>query len=296
MVKKVIGANSSEKLYQWIAIVSVTIVSLASLYPLIYVLAMSLVTQVELGEKRGFVFWPSNPTLAGYERLLSTDLFTHGLSISVYRTLVGTAITLTLTTILAYVASRKGLPGRPVLVFCILVTILFSGGLIPTFIVIRDLHLLNTFWAMILPGAVSSWSALVLLQFFKNLPSELEDSALIDGAGEFTLMIRIMLPMCAPAMAAIGLFTAVAHWNSWFDALMYINDSQLHPIQLIIRNMLINSELGNDQQWTSNVSSRMSTESLKMAAVIFGTLPILCVYPFLQKYFIKGMFLGAVKG
>lgn len=296
MVNKVIGGNSGEKIYQWISICCVVFVSLISLYPLLYVLTMSVVTEAEMVAKRGAVYWPSNPTLAGYERLLETTVFSHGLMISVLKTAIGTALTLTLTTILAYVASRKKMPGNRILIFSILITVLFSGGLIPTFVVVRDLNLLNSFWALIVPGALYSWGALVLLQFFKNLPTEMEESARIDGAGEATMMLKIMLPMCAPAMAAIGLFIAVNHWNAWFDALIYVNDTQLYPIQLIIRNMLENAELGNDQQWTMDMSTRVSSESLKMAAVVFGTVPILCVYPFLQKYFIKGMFLGAVKG
>ena len=161
--------------------------------------------------------------------------------------------------------------------------------------------MLNTIWALVIPSMVDSWSVLVLKQFFENLPEEMEESAKIDGAGEVRLMWAIMIPMAAPAMAAIGLFTAVGHWNAWFDSLIYIDNAQLHPLQLLIRNMFTNASLSVQQNlgqasYAMNAHNRVSIETLKMALVVFGTIPILCVYPFLQKHFTKGMYLGAVKG
>lgn len=298
MVSSGIRKQSHEQWYQIIAVAIVVIVSLTALYPLFYVVSMSLVSEREWVAKGGFIFWPSEPTLLAYKRLFAARIFVDAMWISIFRTIVGTGLSLAAMTVTAYVVSRKQLPGRRVILFFVLLTILFSGGLIPTYLLVRDLHMLDSLWALVIPGLVDSWSVLVLKQFFESLPPELEDSAKIDGAGEATLMTRIIVPMCAPAMAAIGLFAAVGHWNSWFDAMIYINKSSLYPLQLLIRNLLVNPELGSQFNPTQVVdaASRVSVESLKMATVVFGIVPILCVYPFLQKYFVKGMYLGAVKG
>ncbi|WP_135550038.1 carbohydrate ABC transporter permease [Paenibacillus cymbidii] len=284
--------------YQMVALATVLLVSFVSLYPLVYIVATSLVNEQEWIDKGGLVLWPSHPTLLAYERLFAGSTFVNALKISIERTVVGTIVTLSLTTITAYIASRHHLPGRKGLIFCILLTILFPSGLVPTYVVMKELHLLDSFWSLIVPMAIDSWSVLVLKQFFESMPKELEEAAIVDGAGEGRLMMSVMVPMSAPAMAAIGLFIAVAHWNAWFDALIYVNDKSLYPIQLLIRNLLVNPELGRyfNPINVLDASNRVSVESLKMAVVVFGTVPILCVYPFLQKYFTKGVYMGAVKG
>ncbi|MFC4596891.1 carbohydrate ABC transporter permease [Cohnella hongkongensis] len=292
----------SERSYQWLAALIVIALSALSLLPLLYVIGSSLVNEQEWNAKGGFILWPDEPTLLAYKQMFTGTLFTQAMWVSIQRTVLGTALTLSLTVITAYVVSRRGLPGRRALLLAILITILFGGGLIPTYLVVRDMHLLNTLWALIVPGLVDSWSVLVLKQFFEGLPPEMEESARVDGSGEVRLMWSIMIPLAAPAMAAIGLFTAVGHWNAWFDALIYVDDRSMHPLQLLIRNMFVNDKQFSVMQnigAASNVANarlRVSPESLKMALVVFGTIPILCVYPFLQKYFAKGMYLGAVKG
>ncbi len=294
-------SNRNEKAYQAFSAAFVLTLTLLSAIPLVYAVSMSLVNEQEWIDRGGFILWPRDPTLIAYERLFQGTAVLQALGATVVRTMLGTALVLAMTTVAAYVLSKRNLPGRKPMLFFILVTILIGGGLIPTYLVVRDLHLLNTVWALVLPGLVDSWSVLVLKQFFENVPPELEESAVMDGAGEATLMSKIMIPMAAPAMAAIGLFIGVAHWNSWFDAMIYLNDSQWQPIQLLIRNMFSNSEIGAQfnnaaQHNAYNPVHRVSAESLKMALVVIGTLPILCVYPFLQKHFMKGMYLGAVKG
>jgi len=291
----------AEKVYKWLSITIILALVITSLVPLLYVLATSLVTEKEYLAKGGFILWPSEPTLLAYKRLFNGSLFTDALMVSVIRTALGTVLTLATTTMLAYIVSRKSMPGRKPVLFAVLITILFNGGLIPTYLVVRDLHLLDSVWALVIPGLVDSWSVLVLKQFFENLPAEMEESAKIDGAGEIRLMTSIMIPMALPAMAAIGLFTAVGQWNAWVDAMIYLHNTKLYPLQLLISNMFSSSALtsmGNTAQNAGllNMQNRVSTETLKMALVVFGTVPILCVYPFLQKYFTKGMYLGAVKG
>ncbi|MFC4601568.1 carbohydrate ABC transporter permease [Cohnella hongkongensis] len=290
--------NRGERGYQILSYVVIGMLSAASLYPILYVISMSLVNEQEWIQRNGFIFFPYRPTLLAYERLFSGSIFTDALKVSVIRTIVGTALTLTMTAVAAYVVSRKQLVGRKVFLFLVLVTVLFNSGMIPTYLVMKDFHLLDTFWALIVPALIDSWSLLVLKQFFEGIPKEVEESAEIDGAGDWTLMSKVILPMSKPALAAIGLFVAVAHWNSWFDAFLYINNSDWMPLQLVMRNMFANANIGSNFNPTSvlNPAQRVSTESLKMAVAVIGTVPILLVYPFLQKHFTKGMYLGAVKG
>ncbi|MFC5404758.1 carbohydrate ABC transporter permease [Cohnella soli] len=287
-----------ERLYQIFSFSIIGLLALASAYPIVYVVSMSLVSEQEWIQRNGFIFIPFHPSLIAYERLFAGSVFTDALTVSVMRAVIGTALTLTMTMIGAYVVSRKRLPGRKVFLFLILITVLFNSGLIPTYLVVKDLHLLDTFWSLVIPGLIDSWSLLVLKQFFEGIPKEIEESAEVDGVNDWTLMTRVILPMSKPALAAIGLFIAVAHWNSWFDAFIYINSPDWMPLQLIMRNMFANANIGSDFNPTSvlNPAQRVSTESLKMAVAVIGTVPILLVYPFLQKHFTKGMYLGAVKG
>jgi putative aldouronate transport system permease protein len=289
-----------EKVYRLLSALAVAATSLTSLLPLLYVVSMSLVTDQEWTAKNGFILWPSKPTLLAYERIVHGTVFVSAFGISALRTVLGTVLTLAATVVTAYVLSRRELPGRKALLFGVLFTILVNSGMIPSYLVVRDTHLLNSIWALVIPMLVDSWSVLVLRQFFENVPSELEQSARIDGAGEWVLMTKIMLPMAAPAIAAIGLFTAVTHWNAWFDALLYINDPHRMPLQLVMRNMFANVDLGFDMNagitTGLNPAERVSEQSLKMAVAVVGILPILCIYPFIQKHFTKGMYLGAIKG
>jgi len=289
--------NVKEKAYQAVITAIILLVSVSSLLPLLYVLSTSLVGESEYIRKNGFVFFPDHPTIEPYLQLFEKMNFVNALGVSVAKTAAGTAILLILTTIAAYALSRKDIPGRKFMVIAVLVTILFNAGLIPNFLVVNVLNLKNTLWALILPVAIDSWNVLVMKQFFENIPREMEESALIDGAGEIQMMVYIMIPMCVPVLAAIGLFAAVAHWNAWFDAMIYISDFRLQPLQLFIRNMFVSGNIAAQMGVTViNPAQKVSNETMKMALVVAGTLPILCIYPFLQKYFVKGMFLGAVKG
>nr|WP_276316171.1 carbohydrate ABC transporter permease [Paenibacillus lignilyticus] len=217
--------------------------------------------------------------------------------ISVFRSTVGPLLSLALTTIGAYVLAQRTLPGRKLFLFFILATILLNGGMIPTYLVIKQLGLINSVWSMVLPLMVDSFGLLVIKIFIENLPDGLIESAKMDGAGEWNTLTRIVLPLAAPALAAIGLFNLVAHWNSWFDALLYLNDKSLYPLQMVLKNMLtVDSISGDNMNGMLKSTQAVSTETIKMATVVIGLVPILCVYPFLQKHFVKGMYMGAVKG
>jgi putative aldouronate transport system permease protein len=293
--------TGSERIYQTFSIVIVSLLSIISFYPVLYIIGLSLTGEQEWLLRKGFIFWPTSPTLIGYNTLLvrQGSYVLRAFTVSVLRTIIGTMLTLTMTVVTGYVLSRRNIPGKRIMLFGLLFTILFGGGLIPTYLVVRDTGLLNKLWALVIPGLVYNWGVLVFRQFFENIPQEIEESALVDGAGEFALMTKIILPMSTAAMAAIGLFIAVGHWNSWFDAMIYIKNRNLYPIQLLLRNLLLATTqielvLGVSQVVDAGV--RSPTISLKMAVAVIGTLPILCVYPFLQKYFIKGVYMGSVKG
>lgn len=290
-------ASRSERAYQIFIHTVVALVALSALFPLVYVVGMSLTSQSEMIARDYFVIIPQEPTFEAYKRIFASPLVWQSIGMSVLRSTLGPLLTLALTTVGAFVLSRKTLPGRGPLLFLVLFTILFHGGLIPSYLVMKQLHLIDSFWALIVPMLVDSFGLLVIKIFIENLPDGLMESARIDGAGEIALLTRIVVPMAAPALAAIGMFSIVNHWNSWFDALIYLNDKQLYPLQMVLRNMLTVDSMANDQMnFILKDTQRVSSETIKMATVVVGILPIMCVYPFLQKHFIKGMYLGAVKG
>lgn len=288
--------SGSELTYQVFLYSIVAILVLVSLVPLIYVLGLSLASEQEWLERGGTMLIPRRISLSGYRRVFyQSQTFISSFRISIMRTLIGTGLSLVVTLCTGYVLSRRGLPGKKILLFLVMVTILFNGGLIPTFLVVNSTKIYNTFWSLIIPLLIDSWGVLVFKQFFENLPSSVEDSASIDGAGEYTLMTRIVVPMSKPVVAALGLFIAVNHWNSWFDALIYIKNPDLQPLQLLLRNMFINANIGYDMNLQESVTQRVSSVSLRMVITVIGTMPILMIYPFLQKYFIKGVYVGSVK-
>lgn len=287
--------SPAETSYQVVIHFVVGMVVLSALLPLVYVIGMSLTSQGELIKRNYFVIIPQEPTLEAYRRLLTSEILWRSVAVSVFRTVVGPLLTLVLTVIGAFVLSRKDLPGRNILLTFVVATILFRGGLIPTYLVMHDLNLLNSVWSLVLPTAVDAFGLLVIKMFIENIPRELVESAYLDGVSEIQLLVRIVVPLAAPAIAAIGMFNIVMHWVSWFDALVYISDPNLYPLQLVLRNMLT-TEVVNDQMSQSlTASQQVSPESLKMATVVVAIIPILMVYPFLQKHFIRGVYMGAVK-
>lgn len=293
--------HGNERIYQVVIVSLIGILLLISMFPLIYVVSMSMTSEGELMERGSTILFPLKPSFAAYERVVATYPNTYNaFGVSVLRTLIGTACSLSMTMVVGYAVSRRDMPGSRTLMKALLFTSLFSGGMIPTFLVVQNTGIFNTFWAMIIPDLVVSWNALVFKQFFQNLPYEIEEAASIDGVGKTGLMMRIVFPMSLPVVAAIGLFIAVHHWNSWFDALIYISDAKLQPLQLIIYVLNNDNNLGynaNDATVSYfDVYSRAPARSIRMAVTVIGVVPILCVYPFLQKYFVKGVYTGAVKG
>lgn len=292
--------KGSEKIYQIFISIMIGLVTVSAVFPLIYVIGMSLTSQNELIQRNYFVILPLKPTLIAYSRILLSPVIPQAFLVSIERTVIGTILTLAFTFTGAYVLSVKDLPGRKAFLMMILVTILFGGGLIPSYFVVKSAGLINSLWSMIIPIMVDSFGLLVFKVFIENLPREIYESVEVDGAGELSKLIFIVFPLSAPALAAIGMFNAVGHWNSWFDALIYVNGNMsLYPLQLVIRNLLL-AGIGGDMNDFQNILTdsqlQVSPEAIKMAAVVIGVVPILCVYPFLQKYFMHGVYMGSVKG
>jgi putative aldouronate transport system permease protein len=267
-----------------------TLVAVASVFPLLFVLAASLTPYSEVLRNGGYVVGPSQVTLDAYRQLLAQPAIPRAFGVTVFITVVGTAVNMVLTTLMAYPLSRKELPGRSVFLFAIVFTMMFGAGLIPTYLIVKATGLLDTVWAMIIPSAIWVFNVLIMKTFFDNLPRELIESAQIDGAGEFRILLRIVLPLSAPVMLTLGLFYAVGHWNEFFHAIFYIRDQDLLPLQVVIRNIFQRS------QSSENIDAALPTVTMQMAAVVVAAIPMIAVYPFIQKHFQKGVLLGSVKG
>jgi putative aldouronate transport system permease protein len=213
------------------------------------------------------------------------------LAVSICVTLIGTLINLFFTATMAYGLSRSNLAGKKFVLNMVLFTMVFGGGMIPTFLLVKNLGLYDTYAALILPGAISAYNMLIVRNFFMELPPSLEEAAAIDGCSDIGIFVKIALPLSLPCLATFGLFYAVGHWNNYFGALLYLDDQNKYPFQLVLRNIVMQS-----QDTSANADQELPSDTLKMASIVIGTVPILCVYPFLQKHFAAGVMVGAVKG
>lgn len=228
--------------------------------------------------------------------VVSSPTFLRAFIVSVGVTVVGTLLSILLTAVTAYPLSKRHLPGISVLMLLFIFTMLFNGGLIPNYLLMRNLHLINNLWVLILPGVVSVFNMLVIKSYYEGLPEALEESARIDGAKTYTILFVILLPLCLPVIATIALFYAVGYWNDFFGPMIYINDTSLKTLQLYLRDVVMDADTSNATNKSMDDLMNMSPEGIRAATVVASTIPILCVYPFLQKYFIKGVLIGSVKG
>jgi putative aldouronate transport system permease protein len=281
-------------------IINYTLLALAALMcilPLINVLSISFSSKTAAAG--GFVkLWPVDFTLSSYQYALSKPEFLQGFLVSVKRVALGYILSMGLTILTAYPLAKEKLAFRyrHIYAWFFIVTMLFGGGLIPTYMTIKEFGLLDSIWALVLPGAVPVFNVILLMNFFRNLPKEIEEAALIDGAGQWRILLGIFIPLSLPAIATITLFTVVHHWNSWFDGLIYMNSPKNYPLQSYLQTIIITPDLnavsGNELVNMSEVSDR----TFKAAQVFLASLPVLIIYPFLQKYFMKGLVMGSVKG
>lgn len=262
--------------------------------PFVGVISTSVAPNKQINESGGLVLFPESVSFAAYQSLFAGGVVTQALFVSVFVTVVGTALSLTVSCLLAYALSRPSFTaGRPILLV-ILFSMLFSPGIIPTYLVVKGVGLLDSIWALIVPTMVSAFNVIVLRAFFMNLPNEITESARIDGAGELKTFGYIVLPLSKAVLSVIGLFYAVAYWNAFFSALLYLNDSKLWPLQLVLRTYVINdTQLGSAELGTELLPPQAS---IQMAILVVSIVPILIIYPFLQRHFAKGVLTGAVKG
>jgi len=289
------GTTVGSRLFDAANYLFLGLVSLSMLLPFVYIIAGSFADSEQM-LSQSMAFFPSKFSLEGYRYIFSTSTISWSVIVTVYITLLGTLINLVLTTLMAYALAKRQLPGKRIFMLLVLFTMLFNGGMIPTFLVVRSMGLLDTLWSLMIPNAINAFNLIVLRSFFQNIPSELEEAAQIDGCSEPGLLPRIIIPLSLPAIATFGLFYAVNHWNTFFHALMYINDADKWPIQVWLRQIVIMSSGGVGDSQSMDDGVVPPAEVIKMAVIVISTVPILMVYPFLQKHFAKGVMLGSVKG
>ena len=296
-----IKLTAGDRVFQVVNVLVMLFLAGITLYPMLYVVFGSLSDPAELGKVTGLLFKPAGFTLEGFKAVLESDKVWIGYRNTLFYVVVGTVGNMVLTILGSYAMAKKNYLLKKPFIIMVMITMFFSGGMIPSFLVVRDLHMLNTVWAIIVPGAISTYNMIVLRTSFETIPESLVESAKMDGANDWTVLWRIVLPLSKAALATITLFYAVGRWGEWYSALVYLQQRRdLFPLQMFLRELLI-LPAQNDQAYAaaltaSAAQSVIMQEVIKYATVVVSTVPILIVYPFLQKYFVKGVMVGAVKG
>lgn len=292
-----IKESPSRKAFNVFNIIFMLCMIVITLYPLLYVVFASLSDSNELMKHSGLLLKPAGFSWAAYKAVFKNPNILQGYKNTIIVLISSVTVSMFLTCLAAYVLSRKNVLFNGVITFIIMFTMFFSGGMIPTYLLVNNLGLTNTYWALILPTAISTYNMIIMRTGFAAIPESLEESAKIDGANHFTILFKIVIPLAKPTMAVIVLYYAVACWNSWFNAMIYLQKRRdLQPLQLILRGILIENDTSNMQDGNVGQDTESIAESIKYAVIVVATLPILAIYPFLQKYFIKGIMIGAVKG
>ncbi|MEX1028899.1 MAG: carbohydrate ABC transporter permease [Paenibacillaceae bacterium] len=281
--------------YRWFTLFNtllLAVIALLCILPLVHVAAVSFSSSTAAMANQVF-FWPVGFTAEAYSRTLANPLFLHSLLISTERTLAGTLLSMALTVSAAYALSRS-FAGRGFYSWFFVFTMLFNGGLIPSYLVVTKLELTNTLWALILPSAVNVFNTILMMQFFRAIPKELEEAAYMDGAGYMRSLFAIYLPLSLPSLATLSLFAMVWHWNSWFDGLIYITDYRQYPLATFLQTIIQSGDMRNTNINPAQLQI-LSERTVRSTQILIGALPILLVYPFLQRYFVHGLTMGAVK-
>jgi putative aldouronate transport system permease protein len=292
---KIRDTSFAGRIFDLLNYLLLSLFALATTLPFIHIVGTSFASEKEVLSK-DFILFPTEFSLDAYRIIFASDRILQSLLVTVFITVAGTAINIAMTSIMAYPLSRKDLIGRKLLMLLVIFPMLFGGGMIPGYLLVRALGLLDSYWSLLLPGAISVFNLIILKNFFQQLPEGLEESAKIEGANDLTILIRLVLPLSLPAIATFSLFYAVGHWNTFMSAVLYINDADKWPIQVLLRSIVL---LSQDYLESSDAAAEVGDvqpQTVKMAVITVATLPILCVYPFLQKHFAKGVMLGSVKG
>ncbi|EGL15952.1 MULTISPECIES: carbohydrate ABC transporter permease [Paenibacillus] len=279
-------------LFDLMNVIILSLVAAATVYPVLYIIAISFSDSAYIVQNKVFL-WPRGFNLDAYKEILQNPRIPRAYLNTILYTGVGTFINLLMTAVAAYPLSRKTFFGRKYFMIAIVITMFLNGGIIPTYIVVQKLHLLDSIWALVLPNAIWTIELLILKSFYESMSSSLRESALIDGASEYRILFSIIIPLSKPALASIGLFYFMGHWNSFFLPLIYLNDANLYPLQVVLRDMLI-----FDQAKESGLvdQAALTPEAMKNATIFISMIPVLLIYPFAQKYFAKGIMLGSEKG
>ncbi|MBR0463615.1 MAG: carbohydrate ABC transporter permease [Clostridia bacterium] len=290
-----IQQTHSDTIFISIVLIFIIILVFLCLFPFLNIVSVSLSSRGAV-MSNGVGLWPVEFDITAYKVVFNNHLMVRSLWFTILLTVVFVGLTMGMTVMTAYPLARKDLKGRNIILLYIIFTMYFSGGMIPGYLNIKELGLLNSFWSLVLPGLISTYNMILMKTFFSSLPEELEESARIDGAGEFTILVRIILPLSKAMLATIALFYAVSRWNGFSDSVLYINDSRMYTLQLRLRQIVAlnqSDEMIND---TPEAKASLIPETVKAACLVFSMLPILVIYPWLQKYFVKGVMIGSVKG
>lgn len=288
----------SSRVMDIVITVTMLLIVVVTIAPILHIASISVSGSTAINQGR-VSFWPIDFSTEAYKLIWKAGTVPNSFVNSVIYTVSGTAINLVLTIMTAYPLSKRKLPLRNFYTLLVTIPMFFSGGIIPNFLVINELGMYNTIWAMIIPGAVSTWNLIIMRTFFMSLPDALEESAYLDGANDFQILIQIMIPLTLPSIATIGMFYAVSHWNAWFNALIYLKTSEKYPLQLILREIVIQGQVAKElaeQGVVDNDTPSVVLESIKYATLFISIIPMLIVYPFVQKYFVKGVMVGSIKG
>ncbi|MGW3593417.1 carbohydrate ABC transporter permease [Streptomyces sp. NPDC005167] len=272
---------------------AVVVVVAAVAYPLLGVIGTSFASQSDIIRSSGLVLWPDHPTVDAYRTIFTGGVVTRALVVSLGITVFGTLASLLVTVGMAYGLSRRDVTGSRFILMTALFTMLFNAGIIPNFLLVNGLGLYDTYAALVMPTLVSAFNLVVLRSFFMNLPEELYDAAKVDGAGDFRILVRIVLPLSKAVLAVISLFYAVTYWNAFFNSLLYLNDSDKWPLPMVLRTYVLQGQSLNAASAGEVLAPQ---QAVQMAVLVIAVVPILCVYPFLQRYFTKGVLTGAIKG
>lgn len=288
--------STGERIFEKVNTVFLILVSITCLLPMLHVLAISFSDRIS-ASANAVIFWPKGFNVAAYETMFSNPTFVNSFGVSVYRTIVGCTVNMVVTILAAYPLSKENdeLRGRKWISLFFIIPMMVGGGLIPTFLLVKDLHMLNTIWSIILPGCVPIVNVVMMMNFFRGINKSLFESAEIDGANDFVILLRVALPLSMASVATLTLFQLVGHWNEWFAATIYINDRSKWPLQTLLSQMLSSIDYSSFSASEVSRLKLLSDQSFRGAMIIFATVPILCVYPFMQKYFISGITVGSVK-